>query len=278
MDIEAVRTFLAIADTGTFQAASERLHVTQSTVSMRIKALEDRLRARLFTRSRAGAELTAEGRRFQRFARAMVLAWERGKQQARIPAEFDSLLCIGGQYALWNALLMPFLPRLRERLPRVALRAEASSPQDLLSRLGEGLLDLAVLYGSDLPARLQATKLLDDELVLVSAAPEGGTDRLVQIEWERGQFDHAEAFDVEAIESGVTIDLGFLSADYLIASEGAGYMPRRMVQAHLAAKKLHIVPGAPAFEYPIFVVYQTRNQPQHVEAAIAELRLLVGQA
>ena len=58
MNIEHARTFLAVADTGSFVSAAERLHVTQSTVSARIRALEDLLGRPLFTRNKAGAVLT----------------------------------------------------------------------------------------------------------------------------------------------------------------------------------------------------------------------------
>ena len=53
MNIENIRTFLEIAATGNFHRASERLHVTQSTVSARIKSLEDQLDRALFVNRRA---------------------------------------------------------------------------------------------------------------------------------------------------------------------------------------------------------------------------------
>ena len=62
MDIALIRTFLEVAATGSFVNASERLYVTQSAVSLRIARLEDTLGKPLFTRSKAGAELTPAGR------------------------------------------------------------------------------------------------------------------------------------------------------------------------------------------------------------------------
>jgi len=61
MDIQLARTFLAVAATGSFIGAAERLHITQSTVSARIKTLEQQLGTSLFRRGRGGAELTAPG-------------------------------------------------------------------------------------------------------------------------------------------------------------------------------------------------------------------------
>jgi len=78
MDIDQVRTFLAVAANGSFLEAAGRLHVTQSTVSARIQNLESDLGTRLFVRNRSGATLTPSGRRFLRHAQSLVLTLETG--------------------------------------------------------------------------------------------------------------------------------------------------------------------------------------------------------
>ena len=55
MDIDLARTFLEIVRTGSFVAAAERLHVTQTTITARVQNLEQQLDCRLFVRNRAGA-------------------------------------------------------------------------------------------------------------------------------------------------------------------------------------------------------------------------------
>lgn len=55
MDTDAVRTFVAVADSGQFSRAADDLSITQQAVSKRIAALEKNLGARLFTRSRRPA-------------------------------------------------------------------------------------------------------------------------------------------------------------------------------------------------------------------------------
>jgi DNA-binding transcriptional LysR family regulator len=85
MNIEHLRTFLEIAETGNFNRAAERLHVTQSTVSARIRTLEEQLDRSLFVRARNGAELTAAGRHFQRYALTTVRAWQQARQRIALP-------------------------------------------------------------------------------------------------------------------------------------------------------------------------------------------------
>ena len=55
MDINLARTFLTVAETGSFIEAARKMHVTQSTVSARVKVLEDLLGRPLFQRSKYGA-------------------------------------------------------------------------------------------------------------------------------------------------------------------------------------------------------------------------------
>lgn len=82
MDVDRARTFLEIVSSGSFLRAAERLNVTQTTVSARIRTLEEELGRVLFIRNRNGAQLTAAGREFERYAQSFVQVWERGAASA----------------------------------------------------------------------------------------------------------------------------------------------------------------------------------------------------
>ncbi|WP_118082890.1 LysR family transcriptional regulator [Streptomyces sp. CC0208] len=83
MDLDAVRTFVAVADAGRFQEAAHRLAVTQQAVSKRVAALERDLGARLFTRAPRGARLTIDGQAFLPHARELLRAAERAAASVR---------------------------------------------------------------------------------------------------------------------------------------------------------------------------------------------------
>src|SRR3954470_19721886 len=85
MDISLARTFLEVLASGSFGAAAERLHLTQTAVSARIKALEDQLGRRLFVRNKAGARLTPAGERFVHHAMTLIQVWERARYQVALP-------------------------------------------------------------------------------------------------------------------------------------------------------------------------------------------------
>ncbi|GAA3810353.1 LysR family transcriptional regulator [Streptomyces coacervatus] len=83
MDLDAVRTFVAVADAGQFREAALALSVTQQAVSKRVAALEKDLGARLFTRTARGAHLTVDGQVFLPHARDLLRAEERAAASVR---------------------------------------------------------------------------------------------------------------------------------------------------------------------------------------------------
>ncbi|MFI8229967.1 LysR family transcriptional regulator [Streptomyces sp. NPDC085900] len=83
MDLDAVRTFVAVADAGRFREAALTLEITQQAVSKRVAALERDLGARLFTRTARGARLTVDGQVFLPHARDLLRAEERAAASVR---------------------------------------------------------------------------------------------------------------------------------------------------------------------------------------------------
>ncbi len=72
LDADHLRTFAAIAETGSFTKAAEVVHKTQSAVSMQMKRLEDRVGRPLFARDGRASRLTPEGERLLDYARRIV--------------------------------------------------------------------------------------------------------------------------------------------------------------------------------------------------------------
>ncbi|GKQ35820.1 hypothetical protein ALMP_23630 [Streptomyces sp. A012304] len=83
LDLEAVRTFVAVAEAGQFQNAAADLSITQQAVSKRIATLERTLGVRLFTRAPRGAELTIDGQAFLPHARELLRVAERAGASVR---------------------------------------------------------------------------------------------------------------------------------------------------------------------------------------------------
>lgn len=146
MDTELAKTFLAIVSAGSFIRAADRLHVAQTTVSARIRILEQRLGRPLFVRNKAGASLTPAGERFLRYAPTFLQLWERARHQVGVPPGHCSVLTIGGEVSLWQPLVLDWVLWMRGSLPDVAVRVHVDVPQDLINQVAAGLVDAAVMY------------------------------------------------------------------------------------------------------------------------------------
>ena len=99
MNLDAVRTFVAVADAGQFQEAAADLSITQQGVSKRVAALEKDLGVRLFTRTARGAQLTADGQAFLPAARELLHAEERAAASVRPGRRALRVNVIGRQLA-----------------------------------------------------------------------------------------------------------------------------------------------------------------------------------
>jgi len=279
MDIVLARTFLEIVTSGSFFNAAKRLHVTQSTVSVRVKRLEEELGRTLFLRTKSGTQLTPAGEQFERFARSMMKVWEEAKYQVGVPDTFESALIIGSQYSLWPKLSLRWLRLLERLMPDVALRAEMGMPDRLLRMMLDGLVDIAVMYTPQLRPGLNVEVLMEDTLVLASTSPDYTAhlkDDYIFIDWgpEFAQAHKTHFPDFRA--SHVTLSLGTLSARYVIEHNRAAYFPARFIEDEIADGSLHLVNDAPVFPFPIYAVWSSEADTQLVTTALDALRRISG--
>ena len=145
MQIELLDTFLDLLETRSFHRSAERLHITQSTVSARVQALEAAVGARLFTRSRAGTNLSTEGLRFEAHARALRHAWTEA-QRAVEPSPTAITLRIGIQNDLAAGQIGDWVQNFRRALPDCAFYIEPDYSTQMCRDLDRGALDFAVVY------------------------------------------------------------------------------------------------------------------------------------
>ena len=250
MDIDRARTFLEIVHTGSFLKAADRLHVTQTTVSARIRTLEEELGRKLFVRNRNGAVLTTAGREFERFAQSFVQIWERARQQLSIPTGRSSVVALGGELSLWNPLLLDWLVWMKRNQPGIAIHAHVGVPDQLIEQLRTGALDVAVLYAPKLLPGFKVELVEEEQLVLVRTVAEGEEPvdlDYVHVDWGP-QFAAPRGFGPAAFgEPGLMVGLGPLGLSYILRAGGTGYFRRGAVKPYLEAGRLELVEGAPQF-------------------------------
>ncbi len=282
MNLEHIRTFLEVAESGNFNRAAETLHVTQSTVSARIKTLEDYFGLPLFKRARSGVELTGPGHRFRRYALNVQQSWQQAYQSVTLPEGFRDVLALAAQVSLWERLVLPWIPWMRGRAADVALRVEADYSRSQMRQLSDGLLDIGVMYQPRRMPGLVIEELFQETLVLVSTRPRKATkawrEDYVFVDWgDVFREMHAKAFpDMET--PAVSVGLGALGLQYVLQNGGAGYFPLRVVGPLIAEGRLHRLDDAPVGRRPVYAVYsEAPTDRQILDTALAGLRLVAAE-
>jgi len=281
VDTELARTFLTVVAAGNFIGAADRLHVTQSTVSARIHALEDHLGCTLFVRNKGGTTLTPAGRQFERHASTLVRTVQQARHDVGVPRGFRASLTVGGRFGLWEQLLLNWLPVIREAAPDVSIRAEIGFEPDLMLGLVEGRIDIGVMYTPQSRPGLKVEMLLEERLILVStdpaAAPEPGPG-YVLIDWGPEFYARHSASFPNFIGPGLTANIGWLGLQHVTAQGGSGYFPARLVRDHLDAGRLTHLKEAPSFSLPAYAVYPADLDPEILDPALSAMRRLAAAA
>ena len=144
IDIDQLRTFIAIAETGSFTKAADVVHKTQSAVSMQMKRLEERLDKPIFARDGRASKLTEDGERLLDYARRIVKLNLEALAAFSGPELSGSVrLGVPDDYA--DRYLPEIMARYSRAYPGVELTVICEPSVDLLERIDPNELDLAII-------------------------------------------------------------------------------------------------------------------------------------
>ncbi|OLP58060.1 LysR family transcriptional regulator [Xaviernesmea oryzae] len=167
LDIDQLHTFVAIADTGSFTKAADRVFKTQSAVSMQMRRLEDRIGKQLFAKDGRGNRLTAEGEKLLNFARRMI------RLNNEAIASFDDnrlegTLRIGTPDDYADRYMPEIIMRFAKTHPNVELFIVCEPSASLTERMARGELDIALVTHN--PRERQSDVVRTEPLCWVASA------------------------------------------------------------------------------------------------------------
>lgn len=169
MDIAALQAFLAVAETGSFSRAAERVFLTQPAISKRIAALETGLGTRLFDRIGRRTQLTPAGAALLVRARAILRELDDVKRSiANLSGAIVGELRLATSHHIGLHRLPPALKRFHQTYPEVRLDLRFMDSEKACAAVAQGEIELAIvtLPPAPLPA-LRVTKIWDDPLDIV---------------------------------------------------------------------------------------------------------------
>ena len=274
MDINQVKTFLAVTANGSFYEAATRLHVTQSTVSSRIQGLETYLGATLFVRNRSGATLTPAGKRFMHHAKSIVLTLDQARHDVGLPSRYRASITIGARIALWEVLLPRWVGEMRQTAPDISIRSEIGFEEDLMRRVIEGTMDVALMYTPQHSPGIHVQHLFDETLVLLTTDPEKPwpDENYIYVDWGPAFYaQHSSSYpDLE--RPAQVVNIGWLGVQIIISNGGSCFVPVRMAEPLIRTGQLFHMPDSPAFKLPTYMVYSLNSDSVVLEQVLDSLR------
>jgi LysR family carnitine catabolism transcriptional activator len=184
MTLKQIRAFLAVAQSLSFAVAGERLHLSQSALSLTIKALEEGLGGRLFSRNTRNVALTPEGESLLPLARRLVADWENAEDEMRQRFTLQrGRVTLAAMPSFAGNLLPPILKTFRARFPNVNVTVNDVINEQVLEMVRDRHVELGVAFEPMQSSSLAFTPLYLDRFVAVVPL-DSPLAKLGEIRWQ----------------------------------------------------------------------------------------------
>ncbi|MGA8138385.1 MULTISPECIES: LysR family transcriptional regulator [Pseudomonas] len=183
MTVKQLRAFLAVAQSLSFAVAGERLYLSQSALSLTIKALEEGLGGRLFSRNTRNVALTPEGEVLVPLARRLIADWDNAEDELRQRFTLQrGRVTLAAMPSFAGNLLPPILKTFRARYPQVNVTVNDVINEQVLEMVRDGQVELGVAFEPQQGSSLAFTPLYIDRFVAVVPADSPWVDQ-AEIDW-----------------------------------------------------------------------------------------------
>lgn len=170
MDLDNIKTFVTVANLGSYTKAAAELNYAQSTITSQIQQLEQELKFPLFERIGRRNYLTTGGQEFLPHAVQIVHTLQKSKLVGRDPREVEGTLRIGVLESLLFSGVLGILINFRTEYPKVDVMIKMGQAADLMELLRQNQLDIAyVSYSRNCDPNLICAYIRKEEMVFMAA-------------------------------------------------------------------------------------------------------------
>lgn len=282
MELVQLETFLAVLEAGSLSRAAANLHLTQPAVTKQIHALEKELRTVLLERGGRGVSPTASGLVLQDYARRSLALLREGREIIDgLSAGTTGPLVLGAGVTTSILHLPGWLSKLRREYPGVDVTVRTGTSREVERMTLDREVDLGLVTSVSRQPQLEATALLQEEIVLVANHALEGTVRLEELPlilFRRGT-GFREYLDKTLAAAG-TVPLVKMETDsveaiksFVAVGLGASFLPLAAVQNELESGTLKriIPPDLPVLQRQTSAIHR---RDRHLNpAAVALLRI-----
>ena len=145
MELRTLKYFLVVAREGSLTKAAKYLHVTQPTLSVQMKQLEEELGKQLFTRSNYSINLTVEGMKLKKRAEDILELVDKTVDEIKNLSTVNGVIQIGSSESVNLLDVVKIFKEFRERYPSVSFDLYSGDTKRMEERISSGLMDFAII-------------------------------------------------------------------------------------------------------------------------------------
>ncbi|WP_142846248.1 LysR family transcriptional regulator [Telmatospirillum sp. J64-1] len=169
-----LEAFVAIAKTGSFRSAADKLGLTQPTVSLRIRELEATIGKTLFERHGTGARLTSEGLVVLTYVERGLGLFDEMEYRLKTGDPLRGILRLGSSNTFALSPLASILATLEQSYPQLQVEVTIADSNSLGAMLNDNLLDIAFMMATNVKPSVRVEPLASCEIAWLSATTANG--------------------------------------------------------------------------------------------------------
>ncbi|MBY0121643.1 LysR family transcriptional regulator [Bacillus sp. S/N-304-OC-R1] len=271
MEIQQLRAFLSVAQTKNFTKSAELMYISQSTVTMRIKALEQALGKQLFERDNRQVLLTTSGKELLEYAKRIIELVDEGSRKVGMEESFENLLVVGGLHSLWDYLMFPIMKDFQSKHPRTALRFITGHSWDIVQQILDGIIDIGVVLIPPTHSEVEVLPFKKEEIRLVANVDNDFTEEIdlanlsklpyIHMDWGPSYRSWFEENAGKQIFS-LMVDHASLYVQYLRSGHFLGLLPSAIADTFIQRGELVSLPFSSKTKPPIiqsYIIYPKRK-------------------
>ncbi len=169
MNIDALKSFVLLAENKNFTKTAELQYVVQATISNRINELEKQVGKELFIRDNKNVTLTNAGKTFLPYAKRILMLRKEGIVKARSTGLYDDRLSIGTVDSIYEGVISSIIKDYFSKFPNIAVKIKLNHSGEIIRHLADEILDVAFVYFKPKLLKLESVHFVDDEIILVTS-------------------------------------------------------------------------------------------------------------
>jgi LysR family transcriptional regulator, chromosome initiation inhibitor len=268
-----LNVFVAVAKYKSMHAAAKVVHLTQTAITQRIRALERRLHTTLFIRTRHGVMLTPDGEALLRYCYAtQELAGETLASLRGAGIESTARIAISGPTSIMISRIIPRCSFLLEKYPHLLISFDVNDSEQRINSLQTGINQFAIIEPKHIFKEMKCKQLIPEKYVLVASSKWKKrslkdilkTERIIDFyEADPMTLNYLSHYDLlkytQMERHFVNITESLISM--LIQGYGYGVLTKEISKNYVESKQLILLNQGKCYENPLSLAWYARPEP-----------------